>query len=61
MELIEILLIVFCVLVVISVIGSYVYKKIRHLPTGECACCQKKMKKDFNKIRKELTSTNKSH
>ena len=35
MELIEILLIVFCVFVVISVIGSYIYKKIRHLPTGE--------------------------
>ena len=55
MELIEILLIAFCVFVVISVIGSYIYKKIRHLPTGECTCCQKKMKREINKIKRELS------
>ena len=26
-------------------IGRYTYRKIKHLPTGECACCHKGSKK----------------
>ena len=26
------------------VIGRYIYKKMHHLPTGECACCHKGVK-----------------
>ncbi len=33
-------------------IGRYIYKKIHHLPTGECACCHKSKKqllKEYHK------------
>ncbi|MCH5180722.1 MAG: hypothetical protein J1F32_05885 [Erysipelotrichales bacterium] len=42
MEPIEIIVITITVLIVVSVIGNYTYRKIKHLPTGECACCKKK-------------------
>lgn len=42
MQPIEIIVIVVTVLIVASVIGNYIYRRIRHLPTGECACCSKK-------------------
>ncbi|MCH5171787.1 MAG: hypothetical protein J1F31_03015 [Erysipelotrichales bacterium] len=42
MEPIEIIVIIITVLIIGSVIGNYIYRKIKHLPTGECACCQKK-------------------
>lgn len=41
MEWIEIIVILFACVVVFSVIGNYVYRRIKHLPTGECACCHK--------------------
>ena len=39
MKPIEIIVIIVSVLIVTSVIGSYIYKRIKHMPTGDCACC----------------------
>lgn len=38
---IEILVIGFVALFLAFVLGRYIYKKIKHLPTGECECCHK--------------------
>ena len=38
---IEILVITFVALFLAFVLGRYIYKKIKHLPTGECECCHK--------------------
>ena len=27
---------------VLFIIGNHIYRKIKKLPTGECACCKKK-------------------
>ena len=32
-----------------ALIGRYIYKKVHHIPTGDCACC----KANKNKILKE--------
>lgn len=42
MEPIEIIVIAVTIVVVGGVIGSYIYKKVKKLPTGECAYCHKK-------------------
>ena len=39
-----------------TIIGVYIYKKIYHLPTGECACCHKstqKMLEQYHKMYSE--------
>jgi len=54
MELIEIIVITISVLVVASVVGIWIYKKVKHKPTGECACCQANMKKTIKKMRREM-------
>ena len=41
MEPIEIIVIIACILIVGGVMGNYIYKKVKKLPTGECACCKK--------------------
>lgn len=49
---IEILVIAFVALFLAFVLGRYVYKKIKHLPTGECECCHKSKKqllKEYHK------------
>ncbi len=49
---IEILVIAFVVLFLAFVLGRYIYKKIKHLPTGECECCHKSKKqllKEYHK------------
>lgn len=38
---IEIITIIVCVLIVGGVLGNYIYRKAKHLPTGECSCCKK--------------------
>lgn len=44
-------------LIVTSVIGVWVYKKVKHKPTGECSCCALANKdlllKEFKKISKK--------
>lgn len=55
MSIIEILVVIFCVLVVVSNIGVFVYRKCKHLPTGECKYCSsgvEKMLKKYHKINK---------
>ena len=54
MELIEIIVITISVLVVASVVGIWIYKKVKHKPTGECACCQANTKKTIKKMRREM-------
>lgn len=44
MEPIEIIVIIACVLIVGGVIGNYIYRRIKKLPTGECACCSNSKK-----------------
>lgn len=41
---IEVLVVSGAILIVWSVLANYIYKKVKHLPTGECACCAKKGK-----------------
>ena len=49
---IEILVIALVVIFLAFVLGRYIYKKINHLPTGECECCHKSTKqllKEYHK------------
>ena len=41
---IEILVLVLALGFVATIIGVYIYKKIHHLPTGECEICHKSKK-----------------
>lgn len=50
---IEILVLLLIVAFLGIVIGIYIYKKVHHLPTGECACCQNKGKNLVNKYHKK--------
>ena len=54
MSMLEIIVIISSILIVLSVIASYIYKRIKGLPTGECANCSNKNKanKMFKDIRK---------
>lgn len=52
MEPIEIIVIIAAAAIVLSVIGTYIYKKVKRLPTGECASCSTKgsgLLKEYNK------------
>lgn len=51
MQSIEIIVMILAVAIVASVLGRWIYKKMHHKPTGECACCQARMKKAFKKIK----------
>ena len=48
----EVVVISATVIFFLTLLGNYIYKKIKGLPTGECACCHKstkKMVKDYHK------------
>ena len=45
---IEILSVVLIVLFLGFIIGRHIYKKVHHLPTGECECCHKSKKQLLN-------------
>ncbi len=49
----DFIVILCCILIVGGVFGTYVYKRIKHLPTGECSCCVSKGKKKKNKLVEE--------
>ena len=49
----EILVIAVVVIFLAGVIGVYIYKKIHHMPTGECACCHKSSKQLVKQYHKE--------
>ncbi len=48
----EILVIVGLVVFFTSLLASYIYKKIHHIPTGDCAYCHAKSKKMLKQYRK---------
>lgn len=50
---IEIIVIVACVVIVVSVFGVRIYKKIHHMPVDECADCQANMKRMIKQMRKQ--------
>ena len=50
---IEVIALVAIIMFLGFIIGRYIYKKVHHLPTGECECC----KKGANKFVKEYHKT----
>ena len=52
----EIIVITLTVFFFIALIGNYIRKKIKGLPTGECACCHKSSKKMIKKYHKIYSS-----
>lgn len=45
MSVIEIIVIITAVTFVLAVIGNYIYKRVKHKPTGECASCANRMRR----------------
>ena len=58
MSLIEIVTIVSSSLIVFGNIGVFVYKKIKHLPTGDCQYCSYKNKNIIEEYRKFVKENN---
>ena len=50
--LIEILVLLAVIGFIATMVGIYIYKKAKHLPTGECACCHKSTKKMLKEYHK---------
>lgn len=50
--LIEIMVIIACIAIVGGVLGTYIYKRAKGIPTGECAECRKGTKKMLKKYKK---------
>ena len=48
----EIIVIIISVIIVGTVIGVFIYKKVKGLPTGECVECRKGTKKLLKKYQK---------
>lgn len=55
----EISVIVLTILFLVAVIGTYIYRKAKGLPTGECACCQKNKNDLVKKYHKKYCSCKK--
>ena len=51
---IEILVVVATLIFLSAVIGVYIYKRVHHLPTGDCAYCHKSKKQLLKKFYKEF-------
>ncbi|MBQ4357102.1 MAG: hypothetical protein II788_03840 [Acholeplasmatales bacterium] len=56
MKPIDIVILSVIVGIVLLIIGIYVYKRVKKLPTGECSCCKSTTgaKRMFKSIKKEL-------
>lgn len=56
MKLIDLVVLIIIILVVSLIIGLYIYKRINHIPTGDCAYCSTKKGVDrmVKNIKKEL-------
>ena len=54
MKFYEVLLIIIILCFVLFVFGKQIYKKIKHKPSGECACCAMKSKRIIKKIKRSL-------
>lgn len=55
MKPIEIIVIIICFLIVGGVFGKFIYRKIKKLPSNECAYCSKKMKRAMSNAIKEIS------
>ena len=53
MQAYEILLIIAIVAFVVFIFGREIYKKIKKLPSGECACCHSNSKRLLKNYRKK--------
>ena len=49
----EILLIILIVTFVVFIFGRAIYKKVKKLPSGECACCHSNFKRLVKKYKKK--------
>lgn len=54
---IEILVIVLSSLFVVFILSCYIYRKIKHQPTGECGCCVSTKKKHYSKLVDQYNKT----
>ena len=56
MKPIDIIILSVIVGIVLLIIGIYVYKRVKKIPTGECSCCKSTTgaKRMFKSIKKEL-------
>ncbi len=56
MKTIDIIILFVIVGIVLLIIGIYVYKRVKKIPTGECSCCKSTMgaKRMFKNIKKQL-------
>lgn len=52
---IEIIVIIACILIVGGVLGKYVYRKIKKIPSKECTYCSKKMKRAVSNAIREIS------
>ena len=50
----DIVILVVVIAIVLAVVGTYIYKKSKGLPTGECSCCSSNMKKSVKKAMKNI-------
>ena len=62
MKPIDIIVLVAVILVVLLIIGVYIYKRVNNIPTGECACCSTKRGLDrmVKNVKKELDNERES-
>ena len=55
MQPIEIIVIILAILIVVSVFGIRIYKRIHHMPVDEeCVECHAKMKKAIKRMKKDI-------
>ena len=50
---VEILVLVMAIGFVAAIVGAYIYKRVHHMPTGDCACCHTNSKKLLKQYRKK--------
>ena len=51
----EVLVIIAIALFLVAVIGTYIYKRIHHMPTGDCECCHSNTKRLLKQYRKKYS------
>ena len=58
MTVFEILFIIAIIAFVVFIFGREIYRKIKHKPTGECACCHSNSKRLLKNYRKKYGKKN---
>ena len=48
----EIMIIIISIIFVLFIVGQYIYKRIKHYPTGECAQCHTSIRTFVKKYKK---------